>query len=227
LYNKDDLISALLKKQLNDSFAHIRGLRDIKTLVFTKNPNFTEGKDDGDEVKVCPFICPVTSTEFNGIHPFVCIWTTSFVISDKAIKEIGIEALQGEYGPFTSEDIIRIIPNDEEHEIQLQAMVKRRALINAEKKSKKRKEVVNDVIGIVSDEVDHGWVNKRVHTITTTKLVSRISNTNSVVTAARESVEKQADASGVYKKLFHKDKEADKHGRDLFMSVAGLRYSVL
>lgn len=45
--------------------------------------------------------------EFNGIQPFVFIWSTGWVLSEKAVREIGVEGLNAEYGPFSESDIIR------------------------------------------------------------------------------------------------------------------------
>lgn len=53
------------------------------------------------------FCCPVTRVEMNGVHPFVVVWTTGHVLSEKALKEVGAGALQVEYGPFAEEDVIR------------------------------------------------------------------------------------------------------------------------
>ncbi|CAM9160563.1 unnamed protein product [Ectocarpus fasciculatus] len=108
LYNKEALLTALLEKSLNAKFSHIRGLKDVKALKFAPNPDFREGMDV-DGALLPQFRCPVTQMDFNGIHPFVCIWTSGWVLSEKAIREIGIAGLQGEYGPFVENDIIRFI----------------------------------------------------------------------------------------------------------------------
>lgn len=59
------------------------------------------------------YLCPVTREGFDGSHPFVVIWSTGKVISMKALKEMGIEALQAEYGPFEDTDLVRLLPQSE------------------------------------------------------------------------------------------------------------------
>ena len=59
---------------LNEAFAHIRGLKDIKELRLTPNPDAgtaaTSATTDGADSRSA-FICPVTSAEMDGIRPFV------------------------------------------------------------------------------------------------------------------------------------------------------------
>ena len=81
-------------------------------------------------------MCPVTKTEFNGLQPFVCIWTTGFILSMKAIKEMGLKFLQDEYGPFSEVDIVALIPLDNELPEQIQQMKNRRT--NSKINKKKR-----------------------------------------------------------------------------------------
>lgn len=106
MYNKEALLTALLNKTLPETFAHIRGLKDVRQLKLTVNPDY---RDDLDvEGALAPqFRCPITQLDFNGIHPFVVIWSTGHVLSDSAIRSIGTAALNSEYGPFTEDDIIR------------------------------------------------------------------------------------------------------------------------
>ena len=80
--------------------------QDVKVLKFAPNPDFREGLDV-DGALVPQFRCPVTQMDFNGVHPFVVIWPTGWVLSEKAVREIGAEGLSGEYGPFVDSDVIR------------------------------------------------------------------------------------------------------------------------
>lgn len=137
LYNKEAVINALLNKTLNAKFAHIRGLKDLKTLKLTPNPNYSV-QNEHDGALPIQFICPITGMEFNGIQPFVVIWTTGFVLSHKAIKEMGVAQLQDEYGPFTPEDVIMLLPDDEmQINLQRQQLIERRNKRKSEKKLKK------------------------------------------------------------------------------------------
>ncbi len=101
LFNKEAILTALLNKSLPASFSHIRGLKDLKQLILTCVPDYHEGGD------VAQFKCPVTQVEFNGIQPFVVLWNSGWVLSESAIRELGIQALTGEYGIFSEEDIIK------------------------------------------------------------------------------------------------------------------------
>ena len=56
--------------------------------------------------------------------------------------------------------------------------------------------------------------------------VTSISKSNSLVKSATTAIKAQEESSSVFKGLFHKDHEKDKHDRDLFMSVAGIRYTL-
>jgi hypothetical protein len=114
---------------------HVRGLKDLKPVRFalmTKTSDNASGKGPrGQDKQIVP-ICPITSIELNGLQPAFLIvkkkekkrkngtnGTSSNqqnedqpnVLSEKAIKEMGIEALQEEYGPFVQEDLIRLAPN--------------------------------------------------------------------------------------------------------------------
>lgn len=215
LYSKDELINGLLKKTLNEKFEHIRGLKDTRTLILTPNPNASETSED-----IPKYSCPVTQHEFNGIIPFICIWTNGWVLSENAIKSIGIERLQSEYGPFTIDDIVKLIPCEDEIEEQFQMLIKRRTCALNEKKASKKRAITHEEDGI---EVSIQGKKKKP---STRPLPVNTSRASSVVKVAQEAVERQEEASGVYKGLFHKDKEADKGARDLFAGVAGLRYSV-
>ena len=115
LYSKELMFTALLDKSLGDSYSlsHIRGIRDLKTLVFTKNPDY-DVAIESEGTYMAEYICPITQLEFNGIFPFVVIWSTGKVLSEKAVREIGHEALQAEYGPFQPTDIVRLLPITEE-----------------------------------------------------------------------------------------------------------------
>ena len=87
LYNKDILIQALISKSLISSCNHIRGLKDVKDAIFVHN---NDDNNDDKKSNSNRFICPVTRLEFNGSLPFVLIWSTGYVLSEKAIREVGM-----------------------------------------------------------------------------------------------------------------------------------------
>jgi hypothetical protein len=237
LYNTEAIITALLDKKIGLNLSHVRGMKDLKKLKLFKNPNYSiENEVDGELPAM--FSCPITKMEFNGNHPFVAIWTTGFVLSEKAIKELGIEALQEEYGPFTSDDIIRLIPTPFEIEAQTAHMLARRNKKKAEKAQskasgkedpavegescRKRKHKDQGVNG----ENGGGKHEKVEAAMEEPRAVKNISKASTLVRSAADAVKSQQQSSSVFKGLFHNDKEKDKHDRDLFMSVAGIRYTL-
>lgn len=156
LFSKEVILEAILDKKLNESFSHIRGLKDLKTLRFTSNPAFNE-ESDGEETS--RFICPVTQIEFNGIIPFVFVWTTGFVLSEKSLKEIGVEGLQAEFGPFTLQDIVKLIPTEEELPQAREMMHLRRARADEKKKEAgKRKRDKGEAAALSSEAISAGAV---------------------------------------------------------------------
>ena len=144
LYSKEAMLLAFINKTLNPLYSHVRGMKDVRTLKLSPNSSFLAA-EEAEEIKHPRYMCPVTSMEFNGVHPFVVIWSTGFVISEKAVREIGIDGLQSDYGPFGSEDIVRLVPKDDEVEAQKEQMDLRRENIliakSVKKENKKSKRV--------------------------------------------------------------------------------------
>lgn len=242
LYNKEEVLTALLDKKLNEAFSHIRGLKDLKTLIYCPNPAY-EASNEAEGESPAKYICPVTRTEFSGSLPFVVIWASGTVMSEKALKEIGVEGLQAEYGPFSPLDIVKLVPLDEELDLQRERMIARRIAQKSLKKDHKRK---RDVIieGAECEIKDNsstielgkmptkkdGHIQKtgssELKSASSSRESKKLSQSSSLAEEAVKTVERQEGKSSVFKKLFHKGHEADKHDRDLFMSVAGLRYTL-
>ena len=68
-------------------------LPELKRL--TPNPAYAALEDramDGPEP--ARFMCPVTLQEMNGLHQFVVLFSTGWVMAEKATKEVGIVGLQ-------------------------------------------------------------------------------------------------------------------------------------
>ncbi|KAJ1398273.1 Rtf2 RING-finger-domain-containing protein [Ochromonadaceae sp. CCMP2298] len=219
LYNKEALLTALIDKNLSTNLAHVRGLKDVKTLILCQNPNYSADNEvEGEQPPM--FSCPITKMEFNTNQPFVAIWTTGYVLSEKAVKEVGIEALQSEYGPFAEDDVVRLIPTVFELEAQVARMVARRNRKKAEKGSKEGKE------GSKKRKLE----GKAAEVKSSAPAVAGVKSfaTNNLVKNAITAVKGQEDQSSVYKNLFHKDKAKDTRDGELFMAVggAGFRYTI-
>eukprot|EP00614_Pseudopedinella_elastica_P036569 CAMPEP_0181268914 /NCGR_PEP_ID=MMETSP1097-20121128/5827_1 /TAXON_ID=35684 /ORGANISM="Pseudopedinella elastica, Strain CCMP716" /LENGTH=194 /DNA_ID=CAMNT_0023368719 /DNA_START=75 /DNA_END=657 /DNA_ORIENTATION=+ len=104
---KEGIFIALVEKTVPPEFEHIRGPRDLLDLVFCPNPSKpTAGNDvDWSTDTWAPYTCPVANVEMNGRFPFVAIRREKGagggggglvnVISDKALKEVGIAGPAG------------------------------------------------------------------------------------------------------------------------------------
>lgn len=229
LYNKEAVITAILDKTLSEAFPHIRGLKDLKTLEFTDNPRCNEGNVETIDDHIPLFICPVTRQEFNGIHPFHAIWSTGKVLSDKAIKEMGTEALQSEYGPFSAIDMVRLIPGDHEMDEQRAAMHRRREQqpSNSKKHKKEKKEKMESENNCEEAEPTNKKKKSEDHKSSSAQHnIPKISAAGSVVSSATSHLKEIETKSEVFKSLFHKDTDKEKKDRDLFMNVAGIRYTL-
>mmetsp|Transcript_6620 Transcript_6620/g.11103 ORF Transcript_6620/g.11103 Transcript_6620/m.11103 type:complete len:320 (+) Transcript_6620:82-1041(+) len=259
LYNKEAVLQALLEKKLPSSFSHIRGLKDLKTLVLCLNPNFSHNDEVEGEMRA-RYSCPVTKMEFNSNHPFIVIWTTGHMLSEKIVRELGVEALQDEYGPFSADDLIKLIPLEDELDECTHRMVRRRNRKKALKAAAKQQQpqtaeeshgdnaiskAINEgdssrgsTAGKKRKSVDSGEnkISKSagkfrdtaaiVGPSSSSHKITSISGSSSLVKNAVATVKDQQQQSGVFKGIFHNDDEKQKKDRDLFMSVAGLRYTV-
>lgn len=132
LYSKEAAVEALLRRtqqqqEKGDELgSHIRGLKDLIPVRF-----HMEGEKP---------TCPVTGVELNGKHPAFLIPKSKGlnVLSERALKEMGMEALQADYGPFEKSDMIRLAPPESIMEEIKEAVAKKQELEKANKKSKKQ-----------------------------------------------------------------------------------------
>ncbi|GLD64101.1 protein RTF2 homolog, partial [Lates japonicus] len=147
LYNKDAIIEYLLDKFADrpnaEAVTHIRGIKDIKELNLTDNPEW-EGErrnakgDRYEDIHCGMFICPVVGLEMNGKHRFCYLQTCGCVFSDRALKEVKTEICHKCGDPFKDEDIVVLNGTKEEVEKLREKMEERRAKAKT-KKSKKNK----------------------------------------------------------------------------------------
>ncbi|XP_071350044.1 replication termination factor 2 [Trachinotus anak] len=147
LYNKDAVIEYLLDKSAErpnaEAVTHIRGIKDIKELNLTDNPEW-EGErrnakgDRYEDIHCGMFICPVVGLEMNGKHRFCYLHTCGCVFSDRALKEVKTEICHKCGDPFKDEDIVVLNGTKEEVEKLREKMEEKRAKAKT-KKSKKSK----------------------------------------------------------------------------------------
>jgi hypothetical protein len=257
LFNKEALITALLEKNLPEEFSHIRGLKDIKELKFqtilsTSSSSTTSSTSSSSSSATSSSslrVCPITQDEFNGHHGFFAIWTTGYVLSEKAIREMTIDSLQSEYGPFQNHDLIKLIPLEHEMDHLRAAMHHRRqqkksTFLGKRESGKKRERESNDILTSQQSEQKETGIDDEHHDKKAAKSIpssarannSNNNNNNSNRTTlnrnhqlqhqAKQLVQSQTQNSEVFKNLFHRDGEKDKKDRDLFMTVAGIRYTL-
>lgn len=160
LYNKDAIIEYLLDKSADrpnaEAVTHIRGIKDIKELNLTDNPEW-EGErrnakgDRYEDIHCGMFICPVVGLEMNGKHRFCYLHTCGCVFSDRALKEVKTEICHKCGDPFKDVDIIVLNGTKEEVEKLREKMEERRAKAKT-KKSKKSK--VAETVSTPSESKD-------------------------------------------------------------------------
>jgi hypothetical protein len=190
----------------------------IKTLIMAPNP------EHNDSTNSSKYICPLTMVPFNGINSFVAIWTTGYVITEKAIRELGIGSLQSEYGPFSESDIIHLLPSDVELSQRKARWQAEQEVAQRKSKKKKRQESLGET---ESDTLTH-TLDTQVDSHSQKKLcaVANSLSTQQVVDIAQSKNQSQEERSQVFQNLFHKDSDTKTSQRDLFISVGGLRYTL-
>ena len=241
LFNKEAIITALINKNLNTQFSHIRGLKDLKQVQFTPNPAYSRSvvaasSSSVEEKLPSQYVCPLTGQDFNGVYPFILVWTTGWLLSEKAVREMGFGTLQTEYGPFSEDDIVTVLPTEEQLVLSHHMMAARFAKTGSKKASKEEKkrkrakangteENANDIGGAESKESEERCAEGVSHKVATTTHAPSVSLKSSGVLAraASESVKAQ-ESSNVFSGLFHKsDPSKTMKADDLLMRVAGIR----
>ncbi|XP_074497898.1 replication termination factor 2 [Sebastes fasciatus] len=160
LYNKDAIIEYLLDKTAErpntEAVTHIRGIKDIKELNLTDNPEWegerrTTKGDRYEDIHCGMFICPVVGLEMNGKHRFCYLQTCGCVFSDRALKEVKTEICHKCGDAFKYEDLIVLNGTKEEVEKLREKMGERRTKAKT-KKSKKSKAA--EVVSTPSESKD-------------------------------------------------------------------------
>lgn len=143
LYSKQSVIERLLEKEkMPETSAHVRSMKDIKTLQLTPNPAFTdEDKTEGLlDTRHAPYICKLIGLEMSGKFRFVALWTCGCVMSERALKQIkGNTASTCPLCqlPYSVEDVIILNGNDEDMELMKVKSEMRAAKRKSAKKDKK------------------------------------------------------------------------------------------
>lgn len=221
LYGKEAAIEALLRNK-NDVW-DVQSMKELYPVRF----HFVKTINHDKYIPSCP----VTGTELNGTQPCFVIASNSNssnkkdkkkknddvddninntrvnVLSQQAIREIGIETLQEEYGPFKEEELIRLAPSDREMEsikLQVQSRRKQREIEDKKRKEKrKRKEAKQNDI---TDSSNSKKKSKNNYSATTPKSittsVSSIPSAIGTVQTAKCSVAMAVASNSVLSSLF-------------------------
>lgn len=144
LYNKEAVLEFLLdrsKFEIASQLEHLRGLKDVKELNLTDNP---EGRSkDADkggrfDPNISDFICPVVGLVMSGTFRFCLLWSCGCVVSERALREVKSETCHKCGKPFKGDDDVIVLNGTEEDIVVMKTnMEKRRAFAKVSKKSKR------------------------------------------------------------------------------------------
>ncbi|EDW76430.1 uncharacterized protein Dwil_GK14667 [Drosophila willistoni] len=146
LYSKQSLIERLLEKdnKMPEASAHVKSLKDIKTLKLTPNPAYEVNEDKTEgllDTRHAPYICKLIGLEMSGKFRFVALWSCGCVMSERALKQI-----KGKTAstcplclvPYCVEDVIVLNGNEEDVEL-MKVKIEMRAAKRKESKKKDKK----------------------------------------------------------------------------------------
>ncbi len=107
IYNREAVLHTLLNKNIPGRLSHIKGMKDVFSLSFEKNPAAAA-------TDLVRYQCPVTGLEFNGRFRFVYLKPCGHVLSERALKELPSSNCIQCQAPYTEADIIIINPTEDE-----------------------------------------------------------------------------------------------------------------
>ncbi|CAI5438135.1 unnamed protein product [Caenorhabditis angaria] len=142
LYNKEDVINAILNKTIAKSLSasHIKGTKDFVELKLAENKDFKKDNVKGDEyddVNQTEFLCPITNSPMNGMHSFLVNWLCGCVYSEKAQQEVKSVNCHVCGGPYDATKIVILNPDDSQLELYKLKLEAERAEKKAAKSAKK------------------------------------------------------------------------------------------
>jgi hypothetical protein len=159
LYNKEALVSGLLARSLPKEIKHIKGLKDMVTLLIDPIPGATED----DETR---FQCPISGLEFNGKYKFFALRGCGHVLSARALKELQSSSCLVCAKPFVENDKIVINGNEEEVSALRQRMEEEEAIKHRGKKERKEKKgKLDEQVTIKSSEQELGVAEEGMETM--------------------------------------------------------------
>nr|XP_002125002.1 protein RTF2 homolog [Ciona intestinalis] len=206
LYNKDAVIEYLLDKDKDKpKMDHIKGLKDLHTLVLTKNPSWDNKAEKGDsyiDTNAAKYICPVAGIEMNGRYSFSYIGSCNCVLSDRALKQVRDNVCPVCCKQYTVDDVIVINGNEEQVSKLEEKLLKRKEMKSKNGKTKKKKDKV--VVVEVSGPSTSG---------VTSDTVRNLSSATTVLGAKHKLQEEKIFQTKTFKSLFTSHPSA-KRGKD-------------
>lgn len=217
------MLSALSERTLPERFEHIRGIRDLIDCRLTPIGE-TSAYYTGEDAPVTA--CPITGELLDGSKPFVVVSTTGWILSQKAVDQLGVDALKAEYGPFSEDDLIQIAPDEDEAAKLHLKMQRRRADAKARRKEDKRKKRQELSEGVKADQVA-----KKSRPESTREQPKRIAMSQPVSEAARiakvaaQQAQEERSKSENLNSMFRDSNEAQPvSASKLFIATAANRY---
>jgi len=194
MYNKEALLKALIEKSLPKEFGHITSIKDFVTLDVKQNDN----KD-----ALCPFVCPVSNIELNGLNRFVFLWKCGCVFSEKVLEQIkdGEKKCLTCTKEYSSEDVISLNHTEEELFRMIRDIVVKKEQVKKDKKKNEEKE------GKKKSAHGHSEleppVSKKTKGLTGGQ--QPVNLLESICDDKYAKVKELEQKSGTYNKLFHKE----------------------
>mmetsp|Transcript_26355 Transcript_26355/g.76061 ORF Transcript_26355/g.76061 Transcript_26355/m.76061 type:complete len:331 (-) Transcript_26355:1465-2457(-) len=237
------MASAGVKGPEPDIGYHVRGLKDLHPLRF----QVIERDGNGSGSKYAA-VCPLTGVELNGSSPAILIVKNKApkkkkskdedkvgasaesdaspnVLSERAIREVGIDSLQEEYGPFDMANCIRLAPtivggvfDKVKTDLQTRrAEEKKSRKDNKKKKDKKRSEPIS----ANGDSKPPAGASKKPRQDTTVNGNGAVGSNMSVAEAARANVGAAVASNPALSSLFSSGKSglSEKERRDALFTT--------
>ena len=143
LYLKEVLLRHLLQKSVPATHAHLHGLSDVVSLRFHPNAALAASGERVSEQSywtpsgTSAFACKFTGLEYNGRNRFCVVFPHGAVLSQRAVRELGRDAIAAEIGPFGADDVVEL--NQDAAQMERKRVELQRAYAERKKKKKKKK----------------------------------------------------------------------------------------
>jgi len=123
LFDKGNIIKALVDRSIPPQFSHIESIKDIIDLKFTANSKGSKGHQMGEAQSndVSLFMCPISQRPANGIYGFSALTTCGHVFSDKGLLQSKLQPDQNSCyvcgTSFSRNQVLPLNPDDEQSRV--------------------------------------------------------------------------------------------------------------